>query len=73
VRFPGPVKRVGAFAGGAFRIVRRRREGRAPRVRVRLDHGEATVLPDGSEERERLLALAHELVGEYEGSGGRGG
>jgi hypothetical protein len=72
MKYPGPIRRAVAFAGGAVALVRRRRRGRAPRVRLRLDHGEATVLPEASRERERLLALARELVSEYEGAG-RGG
>jgi hypothetical protein len=72
MRLPGPIRRVGSVASSAFAIVRRRREGRAPRVRIRLEHGEATVLPDGSEDRDRLLVLARKLVLEHEGSGRRG-
>jgi hypothetical protein len=44
--------------------MRRRKEVRRPRVRVRLEHGEARLLDDGSPEAEQLLALARELMGE---------
>jgi len=44
--------------------MRRRKEVRRPRVRVRVDHGEARLLDDGTPEAEGLLTLARELIGE---------
>jgi hypothetical protein len=46
--------------------MRRRRDVRRPRVRVRVDHGEAHVLEEGSPEADRLLALAREMLDERE-------
>ena len=50
--------------------MRRRRDVRRPRVRVRVDHGEASVLEEGSPEADRLLALAREMLDEPEESAG---
>jgi hypothetical protein len=51
--------------------MRRRRDVRRPRVRVRIDHGEARVLEEGSSGAERLLALTREMLDETEdGPGG---
>jgi len=44
--------------------MRRRKEVRRPRVRVRVQHGEARLLDEGSPEAEQLLTLARELIGE---------
>ena len=44
--------------------MRRRKEVRRPRVRIRVDHGEARLLDDDTPEAQRLLALARELIGE---------
>jgi hypothetical protein len=71
MKAPGPIDRVGSLAGSLLGVARRRRESRKPRVRVRLAHGETRVLMEDAPERERLLALASDLVGEY-GKGGRG-
>ena len=62
----GPLRSV---AGGVAGILRRRRDVRKPRVRLRLAHGETRVLADGDAGRERLLALAGELVADYGGLG----
>jgi hypothetical protein len=48
-------------------LVRRRREDRRPRVRVRIAHAETIVLAEDAPARERLLSLAEQLVGEYGG------
>ena len=56
--------RLGGYAEEVAAAMRRRKEVRRPRVRVRVDHGEARLLADGSPEAERLLALARELIGE---------
>jgi hypothetical protein len=46
-------------------LVRRRRENRQPRVRLRIADGETIVLSEDAPARERLLSLAEQLVGEY--------
>jgi hypothetical protein len=69
---PGPIARARALAGSVAALVRRRREIRKPRVRVRVAHGEARVLAESDPDRERLLALASDLVSEYR-KGSRGG
>jgi hypothetical protein len=70
VRYLPPLGRAGRLAREVTAFLRRRRDSRKPRVRVRLAHGETRVLPEGDKGRERLLALAGELVGEY-GKGSR--
>jgi hypothetical protein len=57
---------LGGYAEEVAAAMRRRREVRRPRVRVRIDHGEARVLDDGAPAAERLLALARELLDETE-------
>lgn len=69
MRYLPPLRRAGGYAADLLAFLRRRRESRRPRVRVRLAHGEARVLPEELPERERLLALAEELVDEYGGTG----
>jgi hypothetical protein len=59
-----PGVRLGGYAGEVAAALRRRKEVRRPRVRVRLDHGEARLLEDQAPEAERLLILARELIGE---------
>ena len=46
--------------------MRRRREVRRPRVRIRVAHGEARVLDEEAVAAGRLLALARELLDERE-------
>ena len=58
--------RLSGYAEEVAAAMRRRREVRRPRVRVRVDHGEARVLEEGSPEGDRLLALARELLAEPE-------
>jgi hypothetical protein len=65
VRYPQSVRRAGSVAGSLLALVRRRREERRPRVRVRVAQGETIVLPEDAPERARLLSLAEQLVGEY--------
>jgi hypothetical protein len=65
VRYPQPIRRAGSYAAGLLGLVRRRREDRRPRVRVRIAHGETHVLAEDAPTRERLLSLAEQLVGEY--------
>jgi hypothetical protein len=72
MRFPAPIRRAGAIAGGLAAIAgglagaaRRRKESRQPRVRVRIAHGETRLLAPDSPERERLLEVANALVSEY--------
>jgi hypothetical protein len=55
---------LGGYAEEVAAAMRRRRDVRRPRVRVRVDHGEARVLNEGSPESERLLALAREMLDE---------
>ena len=57
------------MAGGLTAVLRRRRDDRKPRVRLRLAHGETRVLAEGDIGRERLLSLAAELVADYGGLG----
>jgi hypothetical protein len=64
-----PVDRVRSIVGGVTGIVRRRRDSRQPRVRLRLAHGETRVLAEGEAGRDRLLSLASELVTDYGGPG----
>ncbi len=59
-----PGGRLGGYAEEVAAAMRRRKEVRRPRVRVRVDHSEARLLDDGSEDAERLLTLARELIGE---------
>jgi hypothetical protein len=71
VKYSESIRRLGGLAGELAAVVRRRRENRKPRVRVRIAHGEARVLPEEAAARERLLSLASRLVAEY-GRPGRG-
>jgi hypothetical protein len=64
-----PIGRIRSLAGGIAGIVRRRRDVRKPRVRLRLAHGETRVLAEGDDGREKLLSLAGELVADYGGLG----
>jgi hypothetical protein len=59
-----PGGRLGAYAEEVAAAMRRRKEVRRPRVRVRVEHGEARLLDEGSDDAERLLTLARELIGE---------
>jgi hypothetical protein len=61
---PRQRKLLGGYAEEVAAAMRRRRDVRRPRVRVRVDHGEARVLSEGSPEAERLLALAREMLDE---------
>lgn len=70
MRYLAPLGRVVGLAGEVTAFLRRRRDSRKPRVRVRLAHGETRVLSEGDERRERLLALSGELAAEY-GKGSR--
>jgi hypothetical protein len=59
-----PGGRLGGYAEEVAAAMRRRREVRRPRVRVRVEHGEARLLDDESRDGERLLALARDLIGD---------
>ena len=59
-----PGGRLGGYAEEVAAAMRRRKEVRRPRVRVRVDNGEARLLDEGTPEAERLLTLARELIGE---------
>jgi hypothetical protein len=64
------IGRLGGYAEEVAAAVRRRRETRKPRVRVRIGHGEAKVLPEDSRPGERLLDLSQRLVDEERRSSG---
>ena len=58
---------LGGYAEEVAAAMRRRREVRRPRVRIRVAHGEARVLLDEEAVAAgRLLALARELLDERE-------
>ena len=57
---------LGGYAEEVAAAMRRRREVRRPRVRIRVAHGEARVLDEEAVEAGRLLALARELLDERE-------
>ena len=71
MRERGAIGRLGGYAEEVAAAVRRRRETRKPRVRVRIGHGEATVLPEDSPVGVRLLELSQRLVDEERRSSGR--
>jgi hypothetical protein len=56
----------GGYAEEVAAAMRRRRDVRRPRVRVRIAHGEARVLAEDSPEADRLLALARRMLDERE-------
>lgn len=58
--------RLGGYAEEVAAAMRRRRDVRRPRVRVRIDHGEARVLDEDSPQADRLLALARVMLDEEE-------
>lgn len=62
MRVAGVIGGVRDLVMGTAAALRRRRQSRTPRLRVRVAHGEARVLPAGSEQSERIMALAAELV-----------
>jgi hypothetical protein len=70
VNRPGPRRLLGGYAEEVAAAMRRRRDVRRPRVRVRVDHGEAQVLEEGSAGADRLLALTREMLDEPEGTAG---
>ena len=57
---------LGGYAEEVAAAMRRRRDVRRPRVRIRVAHGEARVLDDDSRAAGRLLALAREMLDERE-------
>lgn len=67
----GTIGRLGGYAEEVAAAVRRRRETRKPRVRVRISHGEATVLAEESPATQRLLEASQRLVEEESRSSGR--
>jgi hypothetical protein len=68
----GRIGRLGGYAEEVAAAVRRRKETRKPRVRVRVGHGEATILADDSKPGAELLDIARQLVDEADRSVGRG-
>jgi hypothetical protein len=71
VKERGTIGRLGGYAEEVAAAVRRRRETRKPRVRVRINHGEATVLAEESPAAQRLLEASQRLVDEDSRSSGR--
>ena len=59
-----PGSRLGGYAEEVAAAMRRRRDVRRPRVRVRVDDGEARLVADDSPAGEQLLSLARDLIGE---------
>lgn len=57
---------LGGYAEEVAAAMRRRRDVRRPRVRIRIAHGEARVLGEESPEAGRLLALARDMLDERE-------
>jgi hypothetical protein len=57
---------LGGYAEEVAAAMRRRRDVRRPRVRIRIAHGEARVLGEESREAARLLALARDMLDERE-------
>lgn len=57
---------LGGYAEEVAAAMRRRRDVRRPRVRIRVAHGEARVLDEDSQAAGRLLALAREMLDERE-------
>ena len=57
---------LGGYAEEVAAAMRRRREVRRPRVRVRIAHGEARVLDEATQAAGRLLGLAREMLDERE-------
>ena len=57
---------LGGYAEEVAAAMRRRREVRRPRVRIRVAHAEARVLDDDAPAAGRLLALAREMLDERE-------
>jgi hypothetical protein len=57
---------LGGYAEEVAAAMRRRRDVRRPRVRVRVNHGEARVLEEDAPEAGRLLALARKMLDERE-------
>jgi hypothetical protein len=55
---------LGGYAEEVAAAMRRRRDLRRPRVRVRVNHGEAQVLEEGMPEADRLLAVARIMLDE---------
>jgi hypothetical protein len=69
VKYPG-IGRLGGYAEELAAAMRRRKEVRRARVRVRVGEGEPTVLDDASPAGKRMLELSRELVDEQRRSAG---
>ena len=63
MKYPG-IGRLGGYAEELAAVMRRRKEVRRARVRVRVGEGEPTVLDEASPAGRRLLELSRELVDE---------
>jgi glyoxylase-like metal-dependent hydrolase (beta-lactamase superfamily II) len=66
MKYPG-IGRLGGYAEEVAAALRRRRDLRRPRVRVRVGHGEPRVLEDDAPEAQRLLGIARDLVADQGG------
>jgi hypothetical protein len=69
VRYPPIVGRLVGYVGAGATLLRRRKESRRPRVRVRMAHGETRVLPEGTPEHAQILSISRELIAEHERAG----
>lgn len=58
-----PGSRLGGYAEEVAAAMRRRRDVRRPRVRVRVGGGEARLLADDSAAGRQLLELARDMIG----------
>jgi hypothetical protein len=63
MKYPG-VGRLGGYAEELAAAMRRRKEVRKPRVRVRVGDAEPIVLAEDSPHGERVLSLSRRLVDE---------
>lgn len=66
MKYPG-IARLGGYAEEVAAALRRRRDLRRPRVRVRVDDAEPRVLEDDAPEAQRLLGIARDLVADQGG------
>jgi hypothetical protein len=69
VRQPPLVGRLAAVAESAGAVLRRRRENREPRVRLRTGHGESLLVQPSVPGHERIVALAERLVADHARAG----
>jgi hypothetical protein len=70
VRYPDP-SRFGSYATELRTALKRRKQSRKPRVRVRIGHAEPRILNERDAQAPALLGLARELADAC--GSGRGG